>query len=132
MRIQQELHEIRYADHLPDVTLVVIGLWNMGYTDIEEVAHLLWIVNLDPLRRLFRMLQTTRNPLIRRFVDVGLPSGVYRQLPMSPGPTRDLPLNQVRFVRCRLCGTTVDYVPCPRCSLQCANGCCISVSASWL
>jgi len=107
-----------HAEKLSDITLVVIGLWNMGYTDLETVAHLLWIVDLKPLRRLFKMLKTSKDPFIRRFVDVGLPPGVCRELPNAPGPVNDLCLTEIRKVRCKLCGYWLDCVPCPRCSLR--------------
>lgn len=116
MKLQQHFREIRYADHLPDITLVVIGLWNMGYTDLDEVAHLLWMVDQKPLRQLYKMLKTSRNPLIRRFVDVGLPPGVYRPLPEPTGPTHEL--SHAHRVTCPLCHFLVDCVPCPRCSLK--------------
>ena len=121
MRIQQTLSKISRAEDLPDTTLVVIGLWNMGYTDLELIGQLLQQEDLGPLRRLCRMLRTTRNPLIRRFVDVGLPPGVYRPFPAPVGPnvgclpceSRDSPK-----IKCPICHRMVDYVPCPFCSIR--------------
>jgi hypothetical protein len=118
MRVQPEVREVQYADHLPDATLAVIGLWNMGYTDLDTVASLLWIVNTKPLKKLYKTLKRTRNPLIRRFVDVGLPAGVYRPLPLAPGPLGGAFTALCHHVRCPLCGAQVDWVPCPKCSLK--------------
>jgi hypothetical protein len=107
MHLQYKPRSIRHANDLPDTTLVVIGLWNMGYQDLDTVARLLWVADRKPLERLFRMLQNTRNKLIRRYVDCGLPPGIYRRFPF-PDTT----------VRCHLCGTMIEWVPCPRCSLK--------------
>ncbi len=115
MRLQSGLRDIQYAEQLPDTTVLVIGLWNMGYTDLWTVAHLLWIEDLRPLERLYLMLRTTEHRLIRHFVDYGLPPGVCRKLAV-PGPATNAAVP--RRVRCPLCKTMLDYVPCPRCSIR--------------
>lgn len=121
MHLQQEEYDIRMADDLPELTLVVIGLWNMGYTDLKTVAHVLWIVDLKPLRTLFKMLKTSKHPLIRRYVDYGLPKGVYRPLPLIGRPVNDESTKEQRTVRCKLCGCNVFWVPCPTCSYKCPD-----------
>jgi hypothetical protein len=107
MQVQRKPIRIQHANQLPDTTLVVIGLWNMGYTDLQTAAKKLLVVDERPLRRLFRMLATTRDPLIRRYVDFGLPPGVHRRFPFAD-----------TTIRCRLCGGTVESVPCPLCALK--------------
>ena len=118
MLIQQKIHAIRYAEELPNSTLLVIGLWNMGYTEIEDVARLLWIVDLKPLRKLYRILKTCHDPLIQRYINHGLPRGVCRMLPGRPGVTGGDPTEETWTVRCSLCGSTVNCVPCVFCSLK--------------
>jgi len=116
MQLPHTKREITRADDLSDLTLVIIGLWNMGYTDLGTVARLLWLNDRKPLQRMFRMLKTIKNPLIRRYVDVGLPRGVWRALPLPPGPSdATVPFTTVR---CKLCGRIVRCVPCPACSMK--------------
>jgi hypothetical protein len=117
MWLQWVQQKVNHPDELPDSTIVVIGLWNMGYTDMKTVGRLLGLVDLRPLRRLAKMLKTSEDPVIRRCVDVGLPPGVYRQLPGMNGPPVEPHRRKTRGVLCKLCGRTVDCVPCPRCSM---------------
>lgn len=126
MFVQRELREIETALDLPDTTLVVIGLWNMGYTDLAFVAHVLWITDTEPLEKLYVMLHSTQDPLIRRFVDDGLPPGVYGSLALKPGrfgvDEKESEDREVRGVKCLLCGAKVSMVPCPACSTRHPDG----------
>lgn len=107
MHVQWNLRKVVLPEDLADTTIVILGLWQMGYTDINQIADILHIRRLSHLNRLIRLLKTTKNPVIRRCVDVGLPPGLHREIPTW---------SHVRSVRCPLCKMMVDTVPCPKCS----------------
>jgi len=97
---------VELPEDLADTTILVLGLAEMGYTNVAEIADILRLRNKRPLRRLLRMLKTSRNPVVRRCVDVGLPPGLCRPFPYQ-GTT----------VRCPICRSMTDHAPCPRCSV---------------
>lgn len=105
--------KVKSVDDLSPSALAVIGLLNMGFAPLDIVRAF-----QDPrgrrrrktelkVERLLRAVRVTRNPLIREYVDHGLPPGVHGRLPW------------VRYgncVRCPLCRQRVNRVPCPACN----------------
>lgn len=107
MHLQQTFENVTLPEELGKTTILVIGLMEMGYTDIPWMAKLLHLQETRSLRRLMRMLKTSKNPVVRRCVDVGLPPGVCRPFPYEGTK-----------VRCPLCRAMIDHAPCPWCSLK--------------
>jgi hypothetical protein len=107
MQLQKSFSDVSSPDDLSDTTIVVIGLWHMGVSRFRDIAEVLNVVDVRPLKRLMRNLRTSKNPVVRRSVDVGLPPGVCRPLPWEGTE-----------VYCCLCGMRVTQVPCPVCSLK--------------
>ncbi len=107
MHLQRTLKHILLPEELADTTIVVLGLLQMGYTDIAWIADVVLHRRENrSLRRLLRMLKTSRNPTVRQCVDKGLPPGLFRPFPYAGIK-----------VRCPVCRCMVDHAPCPRCSL---------------
>lgn len=105
MHVQHQMGDVELPEDLPDTTIVILGLMEMGYTDLALIAEILHVNRIRPLRRLLKMLKTSRNPVIRRCVDVGLPPGMFREFPYHD-----------RSVRCPLCGGMVKTAPCAKCA----------------
>ena len=106
MELQQSFDKVRKVEHLADTTIVVIGMLEMGYDDIDLIAKILHRRDTTQLVTLLKMLEETENPVVRRCMDVGLPPGVVRQFPYGGS----------RLV-CPLCRNKIDHAPCLRCSL---------------
>lgn len=100
------MERVELPEDLSDTTIIVIGLMEMGYDDIDHIAAILHRRDKAPLRKLIRMLKTSKNPTVRRCMDVGLPPGLVRQFPYGN-----------EKVRCPLCRNMIDHAPCPRCSI---------------
>ncbi len=110
MPLQRSLRNVSGLDELSDTTIVIIALWHMGITNIKRIAKLLGIRDrspTSPLMSLVRKLRSSKNAVVRRYVDVGLPPGVCRRLPYEDAR-----------VKCKLCNTMVNQVPCPACSIS--------------
>lgn len=103
---------VELPEDLADTTILVLGLMEMGYTDIERIVDILRLQERRSLRKLLRMLKTSRNPVVRQCVDVGLP----------PGLCRPFPYEGIK-VLCPVCHSMVDHAPCPHCSLVVAGRC---------
>ena len=106
MRLQKTFEHVTLPEELSDTTVIVLGLMEMGYTDIAWIANLLQVRKIRRLENLLRRIKTSRNPIVRRCVDAGLPAGLCRPLPF-----------QGFKVRCPVCHSMVNHVPCPRCSV---------------
>jgi len=107
MHLQRTLRDVRLPEELADTTILVLGLLHMGYEDAAQIADLLHVRDVRSLRRLLRMLETSRNPVVRRCVDFGLPPGLCRPFPYEGAK-----------VLCPVCRSMVDHVPCPKCSIE--------------
>lgn len=110
MHLQRNFRRVELPEQLADTTIVILGLMEMGYNDPEFIAKLLHVRDMPSLTKLLRMLKTSRNKVVRRCVDVGLPPGLCRPLP-----------NSKEKVRCPLCRCMVNHIPCPRCSVVAAR-----------
>jgi len=106
MHLQKNFDRVVTPGKLPDTTVVVLGLMEMGYTDPKMIAEVLHRREVRSVRELLRMFKTSKNPVVRHCVDVGLP----------PGLVRPFPYEGVK-VMCPICRCMVDHVPCPRCSV---------------
>jgi len=110
MHLQRDFKRVELPEQLADTTIVILGLMEMGHTDPEFIAKLLHVRDMRSLHKLLRMFKTSRNKVVRRCVDVGLPPGLCRPLPYH-----------AEKVRCPLCRCMVNHIPCPRCSIVAAR-----------
>jgi hypothetical protein len=91
-------------DFLVSTAVGVIGLWNMGITDEERVTRLAAYRNRDYVRGVIHAIRNCADPTVLKWVEHGLPAGA--SAPIYEG-----------HVRCELCGSDVNMVPCPRCNM---------------
>lgn len=107
---RNRLRPLRDVSQLHPQVLAIIGLWHMGIRSFNEIVSLilvgrnkLWV---ERLCRIVDVLHHTKNPLVRQWVDEGLPPGACG------------PLAEPKRVLCHLCRNMVNYVPCPHCSVR--------------
>lgn len=101
MHLQKTFDHVMLPEDLGDTTIALIGLLEMGYTNVTQIAGFMHVRDLRQLRKLLRMLKTSKNPVVRRCVDEGLPPGMMRPFPYSGSR-----------VRCPACHNLVNCVPC--------------------
>ena len=98
---------LQKVEQLNENTLGVIGLLNMCVYDEETILRLVSIRDgVRRLRPILRRLYRSKNPLIRRWVDVSLPVGIHGFL------------KEGQSIRCPLCRNTINQAPCPLCSIK--------------
>ena len=101
--------KIERVEHLSETALSAIGLMNIGVTEFTRIARLLSYVSVARQEKLLDIiveLQDSVNPLVRRWVDHGLPAGVSGLLADE------------QSVTCPLCKSKITRVPCISCGVM--------------
>lgn len=104
--------KIRKPWHLTRAAIGVMGFWEMGEQDFNEMARCL-DVPAWRLRATALVLRYTDNPEVRFWMDAGLPPGACAFF-HSGGEERE----EVPYYRCPLCHCAAASVPCYSCSVR--------------
>lgn len=84
--------------------IMIIALWEMGITDVEEISYLIKM-SVPRVEELIQLIKRSRARIIREYLKNGLPIGVNARLP------------EPQTVECPLCSARIDTVPCLKCRL---------------
>jgi hypothetical protein len=113
MHLQENLSGVSNIRDLSDTTIIVLGLLEMGISDAGEIARILHRRDVREVKKVLTTLRKTRNRLLRRLLDHGMPAGLIRAFPYEDSK-----------IMCPVCRCHIQHAPCPRCNLtQTRNAC---------